>query len=127
MALAGAGFGAPGGARPEREKSDLRSPATAPRTIGLRRLASGARATGGICFFAEKNTEAVHGARDSGSFDGLAGGTAARQGTRPKIRHAASGIHEGVGTEKRTSRPGGVCRIPGLLLPGRRAGEPGRR
>src|SRR4029077_14604973 len=101
MAFGSKGFGASGGTRAKREKSDLRSPTTAPAEIGLRRLASSARATGGICFFAEKNVEALHGAGDSGQPDGLAGDTAAREGTRPKIRQAAGGVHEGVGAEER--------------------------
>src|SRR5229473_2058782 len=105
MAPGSGQFGAPGGTRAKREKGDLRFPTTAPGTTGLRRLTRGARATGGICLFAEKNTEALHRARDSGNFDGVAGDTAARQGTRPKIRHAAGGIHEGVGTEKRNAQP----------------------
>src|SRR4029077_10062607 len=101
MALGSKGFGAPGGTRAKREKGDLRSPTTAPGEIGLRRLASGARAARGICVCTEKNVEALHGARDSRSFDGLAGNTAAREGTRPKIHQAAGRVHEGVGAEKR--------------------------
>src|SRR6267143_51585 len=127
MAPGRGGFGAPGHARAKREKGDLRSPATAPGTIGVRPLTFGAGATGGICFFAEKNTEALHDAGDSGQPDGVAGDSAAREGTRPKIRQAAGGVHEGVGTEKRNARPGGVYRVSGLLRSGWGSGEPGRR
>src|SRR5712671_4289137 len=127
MAPGSGGFGAPGHACAKREKGDLRPSAGAPGKIGLRPLASGARTTGGICFFSEKNTEALHGAGDSGSSAGVAGDPAAREGTGSKIRQAAGGIHEGVGTEKRNARPGGVYRISGLLRSGRRSGEPGRR
>src|SRR6267378_2077039 len=127
MAPGSKGFGAPGHACAKREKGDLRSPATAPGTIGVRPLTSGARATGGICFFAEKNSEALHGAGDSGQSDGVAGDTAAREGTRPKIRQTAGGIHEGVGTKKRNAWSGRVYRVSGLLRSSWRSGEPGRR
>src|SRR6267142_2271557 len=127
MAPGGAGFGAPGHAWAKGEEGHLQPSASAPGEIGFRPLAGGAQATGGICFFAEKNTEALHGAGDSRSSDGVAGDTAAREGTGPKICQAAGGIHEGVGTEKRNAWPGGVYRISGLLRSGWRSGEPGRR
>src|SRR6266480_2526433 len=127
MAPGSGGFGASGHTCAKREKGDLRSPATAPGTIGVRPLTSGARATGGICFFAEKNTEALHGAGDSGQSDEVAGDTAAREGTRPKICHAAGRVYEGVGTEKRNARPGRVYRVSGLLRSGWGSGELGRR
>src|SRR5216684_5407272 len=127
MAPGSSGSGSLGGARAKREKGDLRPSAGAPGKIGFRPLASGARATGGIRFFAEKNIEALHGAGDSGSADGVAGNITAREGTRSKIRYAAGGIHEGVGTEKRNARSRGVYRIPRLLRSGPRSGEPGRR
>src|SRR6202521_553385 len=127
MAPGSGGFGGTGHACAKGEKGDLRPLRSAPGKIGFRWLASGARATGGICFFAEKNTEALHGAGDSGSSDGVAGDPAAREGTGPKIRQAAGGIHEGGGKEKRNAWPGGVYRISGLLRSGRRSGEPGRR
>src|SRR5882724_3969384 len=127
MAPGSAGFGAPGGARAKREEGHLRPAASAPGKISVRPLASGPPATGGICFFAEKNTEELHGARDSGRPDGVAGDPAAREGTGPKIRQAAGGVYEGVGTEKRNARLGGVYRISGLLRSGRRSGKPGGR
>src|SRR6267378_1194181 len=127
MAPGSGGFGTPGGARAKREKGYLRPLATTPGSTGVRPIACGARATGGICFFAEKNSEALHGTRDSGSSDGVAGDSAAREPARSKIRQTAGGIHEGVGTEKRNARPDGVNRVPGLLRSGWRSGEPGRR
>src|SRR2546421_1495606 len=127
MAIGSKGFGASGHTCAKREKGDLRSSATAPGTIGVRPLTSGARATGGICFFAKKNSEALHGAGDSGQSDGVAGDSAAREGTRPKICHAAGGVYEGVGSEKRNAWPGGVYRVSGLLRSGWRSGELGRR
>ena len=127
MALGSGGFSAPGGARAKREKGNLRPPATAPGATGVRPLACGARGTGGIYFFAEKNAEALHGTRDSGSSDGVAGDSAAREAARPKIRQTAGGIHEGVGTEKRNARPAGIYRVFGLLRSGGRSREPGRR
>src|SRR5437879_2033200 len=127
MAPGSKGFGAAGHTGANREKGDLRSLATAPGTIGVRPLTSGARATGGICFFAKKNTEALHGAGDSGQSDEVAGDTAAREGTRPKICHAAGRVYEGVGTEKRNAWLVVVYRVSGLLRSGWRSGEPGRR
>ena len=127
MALGSGGFSAPGGARAKREKGNLRPPATAPGATGVRPLACGARGTGGIYFFAEKNAEALHGTRDSGNSDGVAGDPAAREAARPKIRQTAGGIHEGVGTEKRNARPAGVYRVFGLLRSGGRSRESRRR
>ena len=75
------GFGAPGHACAKREEGDLRPSAIAPRTIGVRPLASGAWAAGGICFCAEKNSEALYRAGDSGESGRVAGDTAAREGT----------------------------------------------
>src|SRR5438876_9385316 len=115
MALGSGGFSAPGGARAKRKEGDLRPPATASGATGVRPIACGARGTGGIYFFAEENAEALHGTRDSGSSDGVAGDSAAREAARPKIRQTAGGIHEGVGTEKRNARHAGVRRIPELV------------
>ena len=126
MAPGGGGLGAPGGARAKRQKGDLRHPATAPGAIALRPVACGAGAAGRVCFVREKNAQAVDRAGDSGPPDGVAGNTAACQGTGPKIRDATGGIHEGMGTEERNARSGGVYRVFGLLRSGRRSREPGR-
>src|SRR5437016_3816024 len=126
MAPGGRGSGAPGRARAKRQEGDLRHPATAPGAIGLRPAACGTGATGGVCFVREKSAEAVNRAGDSGEPWGVARDTAAREGTRPKIRDATDRIHEGVGTEERNARAGGVYRVSGLLRSGRRSREPGR-
>src|SRR5947209_8746524 len=105
MAPGGDGFGTPGGARAKREKGYLRPLATTPGSTGVRPIACGNQATGGICFFAQKDSEALHGSRDSDQRDGVAGDPRAREGTRPKIRQATGGIYEGVGTKERNARP----------------------
>src|SRR2546430_14329918 len=107
MALGGGGLSAPGRACAKREKGNLRPSATAPGATGVRPLECGARGTGGIYFFAEKNAEALHGTRDSGSSDGAAGAAGAREAARPERRQPAGGLPGGARTRKRHARPAG--------------------